>query len=54
MGFTSIPKGKLPLKFTMPDIKLHGIENPYYHVRNFLSTMTLTVIDEDNFNILFP
>jgi len=41
MGFTSIPKGKLLLKFTMLDIKFYGTENPHHHVRNFISTMTL-------------
>ena len=51
--FTSILKGKLPLKFSMPDIKVHGINNPYYHTRNFLSAMELKRIDKDIFHIIF-
>jgi len=31
-GVILIPKGKLPVKFTMPDIKCHGTENPHHHV----------------------
>ena len=27
---TLITKGKKPSKFTMDDIKFHGIENPYH------------------------
>ena len=53
MGFTSIPKRKLALKFTMSDIKFHRIENPYHHMRNFVSAMTLKRIDKDIFHIIF-
>ena len=51
---TSIPKGKLPLKFTMPDIKFYGTENLHYHMMNFLTTMPLKGIDRDMFHIMFP
>ena len=53
-GFTSIPKGKLPLTFTMSDIKFHGTKNPRYHVQNFVSAMTLKGIDKDIFHFIFP
>jgi len=50
MGFTSIPKGKLPLKFTMPDIKFYGTKHPLF----LLSVMTLKGIEKDIFHIIFP
>jgi len=42
----TIPKGKLPPKFTMLDVKFHGTENhgtenPNHHGRNFAGAMTL-------------
>jgi len=40
VGFTSTLEGKLPPKFTMPDIVFHRTENPQHHVNNFISTMT--------------
>jgi len=52
--FTSIPRGKLPQKFTMSDIKFLGTENPHYHMRNYLSAVTLKGIDMDIFHIIFP
>ena len=52
--FSSISKGKLPPKFTVPDIKFHGTENPNHHVKNFVSVMTLKGIDKDIFHIIFP
>ena len=52
--FTSIPKGKLHVKFTTLDIKLHGTKIPHYHVRNFLSAMTLKGIYNAIFHIIFP
>jgi len=51
--FTTIPKGKLPPKFTMLDIKFHGIESPHYHVRNCFSAMILKGMDKDIFHIIF-
>jgi len=33
-GFTSIVKGKLLLKFIMPDIKFYGTKDPNHPVRN--------------------
>jgi len=33
VGFTYISIGKLPLKFSMPDIKFHETQNPNHHVR---------------------
>jgi len=54
VGFTTILKGKLPHKFTMPDIKFHGTENPNHHVRDFVSVMTLKGIDKDIFHLIFP
>ena len=53
-GFTSIHKGKLGPKSIMSDIKFNGTKNPHYHVRNFLSTMTLKRINKDIFHIIFP
>jgi len=53
-GFSSTPKGKLPLKFTMTNIKFHGTENPHHHVRNFVSAVTLKGIDKDIFHLIFP
>jgi len=53
MRFTSFPKGQLPLKFTMLDIKFYRTENPYHHVRNFISAMTLKGIDKDIFHLTF-
>jgi len=35
-GFTSIPKGNFPIKFTMTDIKFNEIENLNHHVGNFI------------------
>jgi len=52
VGFTSIPKGNFSPKFTTPDIKLHGSENPQHHVRNFISAITLKTIDKDIFYIV--
>lgn len=51
VGFTSIPKGKLPPKFTMPNIKFHGTENSNHYLRNFASSMALKGIDKD---IIYP
>jgi len=53
-GFTTIPKGKLAPKFTMPDIKFDGVETPNHHVRNFISVMPLTGIDNDIFHHILP
>jgi len=53
-GFTSIPEGKLPLKFTMPNIIFYGTENPLYHVINFVSTMTLKGITRISSTSYFP
>jgi len=50
---TLITKGKKPLKFTMDDIKFHGIENPYHHMRNFISAMSLKAIDKDILHLIF-
>ena len=52
-GFTSIPKGKLAPRFTMPDIKLHGTKNTHHYVRNFVSAMTFKEIDNNMFLIIF-
>jgi len=52
-GFTSIPKRKLPPKFTIPGIKFHGTKNPNHHIRNFINAMTLKGIDKDMFNSIF-
>jgi len=38
----------------MLDIKFQGTENPHYHVRNFLSAMTLKGIHREIFHIIFP
>jgi len=51
--FTSILKGKLPPKFTMPNIKFHGTGNPRHHMRNFISAMTLQGIDKDIIHLIF-
>ena len=53
VGFTSIPKGKLPPMFTMPNIKFRGIENPHHHIIKFISAMTLHGIDKDIFYLIF-
>ena len=53
-GFTSIPKGKLPLKFSMFNIKFYGIKNSYHLVRNFVSIITLKGTEQDLFRIFFP
>ena len=53
-GFTSILKRKLPLKFSMLDVKFHGTKNPCHHVRNFFSAVTLKGIYKDIFPIIFP
>jgi len=53
IGFTLTPKGKLPLNFTMPDIKIHGTENPHHQVRNVVSVMALKAIDKNIFHIIF-
>ena len=52
-GVNSITKGKLPLKFTMPYIKFNGTENPYHHMKNFLSTLSLKGINKDIFHVTF-
>jgi len=52
--FTTIEKGKQSLNLTMPDIKFHGTENPHYHVRNFVSVITLEGIDRDILHFIFP
>jgi len=46
-------KGKLPPKFTMPNFKLRGYENPYQHMRKFVITMTLSGIDKGIFHLIF-
>ena len=53
-GFTTTTRGKLLLKFTIPDIKFHGSKYPHHHVRNFLSAMILKGIDNDIFHIVIP
>jgi len=53
-GFVSITKENLPPKFTMPDIKFQGTENPHHHVRNIVGAMILKGIDKDIFYITFP
>ena len=53
-GFTSIPKGKLPLRFTMPCIKFNRIRNHHHHMRNLVSVMTLKGINNDIFHLIFP
>jgi len=52
--FTSVLKGKLLPKFTIPDIKFDGTTNPHHHVRIFISTITLKGVDKDIFHLLFP
>jgi len=53
-GFTSILKGKLPLKFTLSDIKLHEIEKSTHHMKNIVGTTTLKEINTNIFYIMFP
>jgi len=54
VGFTSIPKRKLPPKFPMLDVKLYGTENPYHHMRNNPSATTSTGIRKHIFPMIFP
>ena len=53
-GFTSIPEGRLPRKFTMLDVKFYGTEHPHYNVRNFLSIMTIKGMGDDIIHIILP
>jgi len=54
MRFTSIPNGKLHLKFTVPDIKVYGIENPCHPVGNLVSAMIPKGINKVIFHLIFP
>jgi len=54
VGFTSIPKWKLPLKFTMLDIKFNRTKILITCMRNFVSAMTLKRIDKDIFHFILP
>jgi len=37
--FTSISRGKLAPKFTVPNIKFHGTKDPHHHVKNIISAI---------------
>ena len=52
--FTTISKGKLPPKFTIPVTKFYGTENPSHRVRNFVNAMTLKGIDKYIVLLRFP
>jgi len=53
VGFTPIPKEKLPSKFTIPDLRFQGFENLLHYVKNFISAMTSKGIDRDIFHLIF-
>jgi len=52
--FTSVPKGKLPPKFNVSNIKFHGTENLHHHMKNFVSVRTLKGTDKDILYFRFP